>query len=170
MSNSPLGAYANASGLITSTLGSQIEVTNGRLSVSSSTPASNYYLSLFLKRAQSGGTDSGAKSISNNPRVMPGYSGQTFIYRGYVLGYAEVNSNFNLGVDVVNVLTNITSRPEWLTSGVTLRVKFGDTINILSCKVITSTGVYGSQGIDETIISEIKGIPIIISGGDYLSS
>ena len=168
MSTSPLLGYINASGIITSTLSSEIQVSNGRLVVDSNTPASRYYLRLFLKRAQSAGTSSGVTMVPNNSEIMPGYSGQSFLYRGYVIQYGIAPSNFSLGDNASSISLNaINSRPEWLTPGVQLQILFGSSNVPINAKIITSSGTYGSQGIDDIIISEISGIPIVLSAGEY---
>lgn len=175
MTRSPLYPYINCSGLYTGTYQTGVTAADGRL-----VPPlayQKYYLRLFLKRAQSSGTDSGSKEVPNGggrSNIMPGYSGQAFIYRGYVIQYSDlgVSSTFKLGDDPSSItLTDVNdTRPEWLTVGGSMQILFGDIREVINCKMITSGGVYGSQGIDELITTEMGGVPIILLGGNYTAS
>ena len=172
MTTSPLYPYINCSGLYYSTQSMQVSPSNGRLGVSAS---QQYYLKLFLRRAQSNGTDSGSKDVPVNGQsnIMPGYSGSSFIYRGYVLQYNvlptsgtyDLNNTVNLsGLTMTDVES---SNLSWLTPSGSMQILFGDISQVINCKVIVSSGVYGSQGIDQVIASEIKGVPITLLGGNY---
>lgn len=169
---SPLYPYINSSGIYTTSGGSTVVTSNGRLS--SGTPT-RYYVRLFLKREQSSGTTtSGASEVPSNAtsaNIMPGFSGHSFLYRGYVLQHCQLpsSSEFKLG-DPSNslVLSDTITRPEWLLPTGRMEVLFGDlTSDTMKCKVIITSGSYGQLGIDELIIQELRGVPITLVGANY---
>lgn len=169
MTSSPLLPYINCSGIYTSDLGATISITDGRLQASSS---ESYYLELFLRRSQSSGTDSGARQVpvSGTSDLMAGYRGSAFIYRGYLIRYGIAPDGFILGTSSSNGISMTSvgeSRPEWLTTSGNLRILFGDSGNPMNCTLVSTSGVYGSIGIDQIIMSEVRGIPIVISAAEY---
>jgi hypothetical protein len=167
MTTSPLYPYINCNGLYYSTRSASISISDGRLTADFN---SRYYLRLFLKRAQSSGTKSGSSDVPSRPGLMPGYSGQSFIYRGYIIQYGVIPEGSTITLmDSSNELTfnDITSRPEWLTSGGRMEILFGDISEVINCKIEIIGGTYGSRGIDEIITEEISGIPITLVGGNY---
>lgn len=161
---SPLLVYANALLLIKSE--AIPEIVNGRVVTE---VASRYLVQCFLKRQQSKGTDTGADYPGSN--IMPGVSGDSYLYRGYALRYATISSTYDLESDVLpTTWTILTSKakPLWLTDGVTCEHKQGFE-QIKHCIIERSSGTYGGSNIDELISHEISGIPIIVRSGDVMN-
>lgn len=170
ISSSPLLPYSNCEGVYYSDRNSEVAISNGRLDITST---AGYYLQLFLRRAESSGTDSGVRLIPNQESTkLAGYKGQSFIYRGYVIGYANISNEFTLGTSTTSGLNiqSINSRPQWLTIGGNLDIIFGDSDRVMHTQIITASGKYGSAGIDDTIMNEIRGVPITLIASEYRTS
>lgn len=163
--SSPLLPFANAAILIRSK--SDIEVVNGRIMA---TDGPLYLVKAFLKRAQSSGTETGSTKIplkSQAENVLPGASGDSFLYRGYALQYAVVPSTFQLGFSSeanLNYLT-VKSQYAWMLPGQVANLRMGEE-RILNARIERSTGIFGGGGIDRIIKTETGGIPIQITGGE----
>lgn len=164
---SPLDGYIN-SRIIINVRSGEVSQVNGRLSNSNDI---RYLILGFLKRSQSSGTSTGVISVpkeGSRSRILPGYDGQVFLYRGYGLRYCEVSNEFDVGSSISGLtFTEMTTRPNWLTNGVRCELLFGEEM-IKAGELVISSGTYGSAGIDEIIIKEIGGIALVISGSEYV--
>lgn len=162
---SPLLPYANSRILIRSEGG--VEVVGGRIEAST---GPIYLIKAFLAREQSAGTSTGSVKVPSRGErgsILPGGSGDSFLYRGYALQYAIVNSTFVLGESSENGLSfsNIQQQLKWMLPGTGGIMKFGDD-PIMTANIERSSGAYGGQGIDQIIYQEIGGVQIQVMGGD----
>lgn len=160
---SPLLMYANALLLITSEAAP--EMVNGRVV---SEVANRYVVQCYLKRQQSSGTNTGADYPGNN--IMPGVSGDSYLYRGYALRWAVVSSTYELeegNMSLTWTELSANSKPSWLTDGATCSHKQGAE-QVKYCKIERCSGSYGGSNIDELISNEIGGIPIVVTSGDVI--
>ena len=162
---SPLLPYANSAILIASS--GIVSVTDGRISAA----AGSYYLiKAFLKREQSTGTETGGTKTPLRGQVgtvLPGASGEYFLYRGYALQYAIVPSTFVLGTTSESNLqyNRIQEQFSWMLPGQNGQLRFGDD-RILNAQMQRSSGVFGGRGIDDIIYNEIGGVQIQVTGGE----
>ncbi len=162
---SPLLPYANSAILIASS--GIVDVTNGRIT---STPGSYYLIKAFLKRQQSTGTETGGTKTplrGQAGEILPGASGEYFLYRGYALQYAVVPSTFVLGTSSESNLSYeiVQEQFSWMLPGQNGQLRFGRD-RILNAQIQRSSGVYGGIGIDDIIYSEIGGVEIQVTGGE----
>ena len=100
--------------------------------------------------------------------MMPGASGDQFYYRGYALDYTTVPADYDLSVgdETGFTWTQVTSQPEWLATGTECLFRFGQDPIMPAAKIQRSSGVFGGQGIDQIIYSEIGGVEIQITGAE----
>ena len=161
---SPLGAYANAYLLITSE--GVPTVIEGRVTASS---GDTYLVECYLKRQESQGVNTGASYGKVN--MMPGASGDAYLYRGYALRYAKVTTDYDLQALNTNVswieLRSMT-KPSWLVDGSVCKHQQG-LEQTKHCTIERCSGKYGGNQIDELISNEIGGIPIIVRSGDVIN-
>lgn len=164
---SPLLAIANSS-ILLQTEGSTVTQTAGRYSIDA---GPLYLINCYLKRSQPKiGPETGSRKSPTKGRqdsLMPGASGDSFPYRGYMLRYATVAPGFDLGVDDETVLsyTEMTTPQAWIQPGMICSLRFGAD-KILRGSIEICSGTFGGEGIDETIYTEIGGVPVTIIGGD----
>lgn len=166
--SSPLLPFANATMLIKTR--SSVEVIDGRIV---SAEGLFYLVKAFLKRAESKGTETGSTKIPLKTQagsVLPGASGDSFLYRGYALEYAVAPSTFELGVNSDSGLkySTIKSQYSWMLPGQMLQLKMGEE-RILNGLIERSTGVFGGGKIDKIIQKEIGGMAIQITGGELIN-
>ena len=165
---SPLAPYIN---------GRLLVPTNGVVTIGADgrfqeTEAVAYLVKLFIKRAQYSGVSSGSKPVplasQLDGRMMPGASGDQFYYRGYALEWAVVDSNFDLETSSEAGLTfqQVTTQYNWLNTGKACQFRFGQDPVMYETKIQRSSGVFGGEGIDEIIYSEIGGGEIQLTGGE----
>lgn len=162
---SPLLPYANSAILIESE--GSIAVTDGRIAAAAGT---RYLIKAFLKREQSSGTETGGTKTplrAQAGNVLPGGSGEFFLYRGYALQYAIVPATFVLGTSSESslVYTTIQQQYKWMLPGQKASLRFGKD-RILNAQIERSSGTYGGIGIDSIIYSEIGGVEIQVTGGE----
>jgi hypothetical protein len=162
---SPLLPYANSAILIASS--GAVTVVDGRLTAAA---GNRYLIKAFLKREQSTGTETGGTKTPLRGQagsVLPGASGEYFLYRGYALEYAIVPSTFALGTTSESNLqySKIQEQFPWMLPGQNGQLRFGDD-RILNAQIQRSSGVFGGLGIDEIIYSEIGGVQIQVTGGE----
>jgi hypothetical protein len=123
-----------------------------------------YLVKCFLKRADSQGTESGAKQIpSTRGSTLPGVSGQVNLYRGYALQYTTWAGPFG-GSESNIIWTDITGRLPWIFPGMKVTMRVG-LDSVITGTIQQTSGVFGGLGIDEILYDQIQGIPMIISGG-----
>lgn len=161
---SPLLTYANALLLITSE--EAPEVINGRV-VSDAGP--KYVVQCYLKRQDSKGTTTGADYTGQS--IMPGVSGDAYLYRGYALRYGEAPTDYVLQdgePDIEWTAIVSTTKPSWLVEGTKCNHLQGNE-QVKHCVIERSSGVYGGNKIDELISNEIGGIPITVRSGDVIN-
>lgn len=164
---SPLLPYANSAILVESQ--GVVTVENGRIITAA---GSNYLIKAFLKREQSTGIKSGGTKVplkGQSGDIMPGGSGEYFLYRGYALQYATVPSTFVLGSSSESGLLygNITEQFNWMLPGQSGSLRFGND-RIMKAHIERSSGVFGGTGIDDIIYYEIGGIQIQVTGGELI--
>jgi len=162
---SPLLPYANSAILIESE--GAIAVTGGRIAAANGT---RYLIKAFLKREQSDGVETGGTKTPSRAQagsVLPGGSGEFYLYRGYALQYTTVPSTFVLGESDESSLiyTTIQQQYEWMLPGQSVKLRFGND-RILNSQIERSSGTYGGKGIDSIIYSEIDGVEIQIIGAE----
>jgi hypothetical protein len=163
---SPLLSIANSLILVTSQ--GVPTVTNGRITAAVGT---KYLVNAYMKRAQYGGVSSGSKKVplysELGGNMMPGASGDQFYYRGYALQYGVVSSTFELGVTSTSGISwsTVTAQNKWLLPSIEVQFQFGND-PILRARVERSSGVFGGQGIDEIIYSEIGGVELQLTGNE----
>lgn len=162
---SPLLPYANSAILIESE--GAIAVTDGRITTASGT---RYLIRAFLKREQSDGTEAGGTKVplrSQVGKVLPGGSGEFYLYRGYALQYAVVPPAFVLGSSSESSLAYATIQEQynWMLPGQRASLRFGRD-RILNAQIERSSGTYGGIGIDDIIYYEIGGVQIQVTGGE----
>jgi hypothetical protein len=99
--------------------------------------------------------------------MMPGASGDAFYYRGYALRYAPVPADYDPETDDETLLTftDIAATPEWLYTGREVKFYFGDE-KPMTGAIERSTGVFGGQGIDRILYSELGGVQLQITGAE----
>jgi hypothetical protein len=162
---SPLLPYANSAIVIAST--GAVSTVDGRITA---TAGNRYLIKAFLKREQSTGTETGGTKTplrGQSGNVLPGASGEYFLYRGYALQYATVPSTFILGTTSEANLqyTKIQEQFAWMLPGQNGQLRFGDD-RILNAQIQRSSGVFGGVGIDDIIYNEIGGVQIQVTGAE----
>lgn len=163
---SPLAPYINSRVLAVAE--GAVSLVNGRYQAAQ---GDTYLIRCFMKRAQYTGVSSGSKKIPLESQLdgemMPGASGDQFYYRGYALEYSIVSQTWNPEVDDESlvVFVPVTSQLEVLLPNMEVRFFFGDEKETLS-RVQRSTGVFGGQGIDQIIYSEIGGVELQLTAGE----
>lgn len=165
---SPLLPYANSAILIASS--GIVSVTDGRISAAE---GSYYLIKAFLKREQSTGISTGGTKTPLRGQagtILPGASGEYFLYRGYALQYAIVPSAFVLGTTSESNLqySRVQEQFSWMLPGQNGQLRFGDD-RILNAQIQRSSGVFGGVGIDDIIYNEIGGVEIQVTGAEILS-
>lgn len=166
---SPLLPYANSRVLVVGDAVPTIE--DGRIVA---TGGQGYLVKAFMKRIQYTGVSSGSKRIplesQLDGQMLPGASGDQFYYRGYSLLYALVSSGFNLETSSESGLSflQVTTQPDWLRPGKEVSFKFGQD-QVMYAKIQRSSGVFGGDGIDEIIYSEIGGVELQLTGTEVLN-
>ena len=162
---SPLLPYANSAIVIAST--GAVSTVDGRITA---TAGNRYLIKAFLKRQQSTGTESGGTKTplrGQAGNILPGASGEYFLYRGYALQYATIPSTFVLGTTSESNLqyTKIQEQFAWMLPGQNGQLRFGDD-RILNAQIQRSSGVFGGVGIDDIIYNEIGGVEIQVTGAE----
>lgn len=166
-STSPLLAYQNGRLLVPSQ--GDVSLVNGRWQEAA---GDSYLVRLFVKRAQYNGVSSGSKLVpipsQLDGEMLPGASGDQFYYRGYALDFATVPAGFDLTSDSEVGLTfaQVTTQFAWLATGTECQFRFGQDPIMNAAKIQRSSGVFGGQGIDEIIYSEIGGVEIQVTGSE----
>lgn len=164
---SPLAPYINGRLLVPGK--GAVSVVNGRLVEAD---GDSYLVKLFIKRAQYSGVSSGSKKLplesQLDGKMMPGASGDQFYYRGYALEWSAVPSTWDLETSDETGLTfqQVTTQYTWLQTGEECVFRFGQDPIMPAARIQRSSGVFGGQGIDEIIYSEIGGVEIQITGGE----
>ena len=162
---SPLLEYANA--YVKSSAQGSVTIVNGRPSIAA---GSIYVVKCYIKRQQYSGVTSGSKRLPLESqlegRMLPGASGDQFYYRGYALQKLILPE----GVDWLGDLsgysfTNITAQEAFLLPGKEVEFKFGND-PVMKATVQRSSGVFGGDGIDETIYTGIGGVEIQLTGSE----
>jgi hypothetical protein len=103
--------------------------------------------------------------------LLPGASGNVYLYRGYALSYAEVSNVFDLGVTAVptsgwvELVSNAV--PEWLVLGATGQHRQGNE-KVKHMKIEGVTGKFGGAGIDYQVSVKIGGVPITVRSGEVV--
>lgn len=161
---SPLLPYANAKVLVTAE--GAVSLVGGRFQAAA---GQKYYLNCFMKRAQYSGVSSGSKRLPLESQLdgemLPGASGDSFYYRGYALQAAPVAADFELGDDDSGVTwTDVQTQKAYLLPGTVVEFQFG-TEAPMTGRIERSNGVFGGEGIDEILYSEIGGVELQITGG-----
>lgn len=165
---SPLLPYANSAILVESE--GVVQVTNGRIAA---TAGARYLIKAFLKREQSSGTETGGTKTpltSQSGEILPGGSGEHYLYRGYALQYTIVPAGFELGVSSESSLSYSTIQEQfkWMLPGQSGKLRFGKD-RILNAQIERSSGTYGGIGIDDIIYNEIGGVEIQITGSELMN-
>ena len=136
------------------------------------TDVNAYLVKMWIKRAQYSGVSSGSKKLplasQLDGEMMPGASGDQFYYRGYMLQYANVATNWDLRSADESALTwiDVETTPDWALSGLECQFKFGTDPIMPTAQIERSSGVFGGLGIDEIIYKNIGGVEIQITGGE----
>lgn len=165
-SQSPLKPYINGRLLVQGE--AAVSLVDGRWV---ETPANQYLVKLFIKRAQYSGVSSGSRPLPLSSQLdgnmMPGASGDAFYYRGYAIDFAAVPLDFKIGDDESALTFNqVLTQYTWLATGLEAVFKFGDDPLMRNARIQRSSGIFGGQGIDEIIYSEIGGVEIQLTGGE----
>jgi hypothetical protein len=93
-----------------------------------------------------------------------------YLYQGYGLQWVEAPTGYVAGDEVQDGLgwTSLADGiPEWLVPGVVGTHMQGIEVPKY-CTIERITGRYGNSGIDEIIIKEIGGIPLLVRSGDLV--
>ena len=166
-STSPLMPYVNARILVPSQ--GAVSLVNGRWVEAA---GDSYLVRCFLKRSQYSGVSSGSKLVpipsQLNGEMLPGASGDQFYYRGYALDYATVDASWDLSVSDEAGLSwdQVTTQFTWLATGTECQFRFGQDPIMPAAKIQRSSGVFGGQGIDSIIYSEIGGVELQLTGSE----
>jgi hypothetical protein len=168
--SSPLLPYVNALLLVQST--GEVTVVNGRV-VSEAGP--RYVLQAYMVRQDSTGVTTGAEYAPTRQSpgdVLPGASGEVYLYRGYGLRWSVAPQGYELGgvlgAGQVWVELNAATLPEWLSAGTRALHLHGTSESPKECRIERVTGKYGGSGIDQVISNEIKGVPMVLRSGDVI--
>lgn len=132
-----------------------------------------YLVRSYLRRQESSGTTTGADYVPNRRdpgRMLPGASGESYLYRGYALGWCAAPVGYTTGSEPADdsslwqpLLPE--TKPSWLIEGIAVTHLQG-TEEPKASTIERCTGRYGGLGIDETVGVEIDGIPLVIRSGD----
>jgi hypothetical protein len=166
-STSPLLPYQNARLLVPSQ--GDVSIVNGRWEEA---PGDYYLARLFVKRMQYAGVSSGSKLLpipsQLDGEMLPGASGDQFYYRGYVLDFTVVPSDWDLTTSSESALTwtQAVTQYTWMATGTECQFRFGQDPILPASKIQRSSGIFGGQGIDEIIYKEIGGVEVQITGGE----
>jgi hypothetical protein len=164
---SPLATYINSSFIIGYDSGVP-SIIDGRYSSNNSR---QFLVQCYLRRIQSGNTDTGLGEFgSSGSSKYPGYGidVQAFLYRGYALRYSQITDNFELNINGSNEKNlgwiQITDIPYFMTAPGFRSINLRHGHQIINDSYIQILGgVYGSDGIDNILYNELGGIPITIS-------
>lgn len=166
---SPLAPYA-FSYLLIAQVGAPT-IVGGRITMAET---SKYLVKCYFSRQDSSGTTTGADYVPTKTspgEMLPGVSGQVYLYRGYGLQYVGVGSDYELGEDVIPVSGWVTlasdNVPVWLHDGIECECLHGNS-RAKYAKIEKMTGKYGGLGIDKIISDSIQGIPLTITCGDLV--
>lgn len=135
----------------------------------------SYLVKLFISRSQYQGVSSGSKLVpipsQLDGRMMPGASGDSFFYRGYALDWVQVPVSWDLETSDESALVweQVTTQYTWLATGTRCQFRFGDDPIMPDSKIERSSGVFGGQGIDNIIYSQLGGVQIQLTGGEVQS-
>jgi hypothetical protein len=136
-------------------------------------PGSAYLIGCYLTRQQSNGTTSGADYLptqTSTGDTLPGVSGLIYLYKGYGLQWADVPSDYTAGEEIPSGLdwTSLADgSPDWLVPGMqAVHMQGGEAPK--HCVIERITGRYGNVAIDEILIKEVGGIPILVRSGDIV--
>lgn len=157
-------AYANS--YILSVTNNGVTVSDGRIIGSG---LSRTLVICFLSRIQYSGVTSGSRKIplesQLDGQMLPGASGDQFYYRGYALQYTTIGDDVDwlLGYGAYTGWKQCTQQYDFLGTGKEVELKIGDD-PVLRGRIERSSGVYGGQGIDRIIYSEIGGVQLQLTG------
>lgn len=166
-SNSPLKPYANAFVLAKSKRVATLS--EGRWSYAD---GNGYLVRCFMKRQQYTGVSSGSKRIpipsQLDGEMLPGASGDSYYYRGFALEFASVPSDYDfktlnltgLSFDIID------TQPYWLSTGTSVRFRFGEDKIMEDARVERSSGKFGGDGIDKIVYEQIGGVELQLTGGE----
>lgn len=163
---SPLAPYINSRVLFPGI--PAVTKVNGRFV---ETIGNNYLVKGFMKRAQYTGVSSGSKKVplesQLDGQMMPGASGDQFYYRGYALEFVAVGTDWDLETsdETGLVFAEVTERFDWMKAGEEVQFRFGKDPIMLS-RVQRSSGIFGGEGIDTIIYSEIRGVQLQLTAGE----
>lgn len=166
---SPLLPYANAYLLLTQQ--GAPEVVDGRVVTTAGT---RYLVRCYLKRQDSAGTTTGADYLPTQfapGQILPGASGEVYLYRGYALQYAAPQNSYNpyenraIPAGLFWTSLAATSLPQWLHAGADCIHLHGNETPKTG-RIEVSTGGYGGSQIDEIISQYIVGVPIAVRSGE----
>lgn len=167
---SPLAPYA-FSYLLIAQVGAPT-IVGGRITIAET---SKYLVKCYFSRQDSSGTTTGADYVPTKTspgEMLPGASGQVYLYRGYGLQYVQVVDGYELGEDVIPVTGWATLAssdvPNWLHDGVECECLHGNEAAKYA-KIEKMSGKYGGLGIDQIISASIQGIPLTITCGELVS-
>ena len=167
---SPLLPYANSRILVPNQ--GAVSLVDGRWVEAA---GNSYLVKLFISRQQYSGVSSGSKLIpipsQLDGEMMPGASGDQYYYRGYALEWVEVPNTWDLETsdEFALVWAQVTTQYNWLATGTECQFRFGQDPIMPAAKIQRSSGVFGGQGIDSIIYSEIGGVEIQLTGGELQS-
>ena len=167
---SPLLPYANARILVPNQ--GAVSLVDGRWVEAA---GNSYLVKLFISRQQYSGVSSGSKLIpipsQLDGEMMPGASGDQYYYRGYALEWVEVPNTWDLETSDESALVwaQVTTQYNWLATGTECQFRFGQDPIMPAAKIQRSSCVFGGQGIDSIIYSEIGGVEIQLTGGELQS-
>lgn len=172
MSSSPLDIIQNASIVITVNTAGEPILQDGRYI---SGPSTRYLMQCYLYRTQATSRATGIGFSSDfKDDIKDGANLSTHTYKGYIIRYGSISNEFQHGVsnegiinyqDVIDSNGNISSGfpNNNLRSINDTTLRLGE-YGVINCRIINLGGVYGSSGIDRTLYSELKGVPISVIG------
>lgn len=159
---SPLLPYTNA--YVKVTQKGAVAQINGRFVAAAGTTVA---VRCFLKRAQNmGSTTGGTKqpySGQQASNLLPGASGEQFLYRGYALQMATVAADWVPG-DAAT-WSDVTAALPGLRPGTDVLL-FQGVSDPMKARVERNDGVFGGVGIDEILYAEIGGTPLMLTGAE----
>jgi len=165
--SSPLLPYANSFLLFGSE--AAVDLVDGRWVTQGGIDQENwkYLVRCFLKRSENSGASTGSKPVplasELGGQMMPGASGDSFIYRGYALEWVFASSsespdNYNW--------QPVDGQYDWMAPGKVCDLSFGDDQVMKETRVQRSSGKFGGKGIDQIVYAELGGVPIVVSGAE----
>lgn len=167
---SPFLDYAN--GWLLIGVGNTPSIVNGRVVQG---VGSYRVVECYLKRQQSTGTSTGADYILSQTQsnLKTGSAGgMVFLYRGYALRYATLNTEPNFETLNVSALTytqfDLVNGASWMITGVTGDHRQG-TDKPAYFAFESVGGKFGDAGVDQIVNDSIEGIPIVIRSGQVLN-